>query len=277
MSTMPYALQDLSSYNDDLSSTSAEAFAKYVQLVSEYLRLACTARKSTSDERRFRHVLMAGLRTLTHVFRMLLLYTRNLDATWYHCQKAAYYYVEFMGQIGSDGNGFLQLNAKDAALFVYKKTLFDVNAERRKEFGSVIGGDDRLDNIDILTSVFGRCVAQAMDAVDSGVARAELARRASLRTAGLSRSLLNLALLGTEAAYRDRLSVVEWFDKSTSGWGDGRLPAFEMLVKKIRSHRPSIARLDGRAAQSRHCLDQATSDPAGYVSWLLGRKARAGQ
>ena len=274
---MPYALQDVASYNDDLTCTSAEAFAKYVQLVSEYLRLACGARKTTPDELRFRHILVSGLRTLTHVFRLLLLYTRNLDATWYHCQKAAYYYVEFMGQIGSDGNGFLQLNAKDAALFVYKKTLFEINGERRKEFGSVIGNDDRVDNIDTLTSVFSKCTAQAIESVALGTARAEMAAQTSAATLGLSRSLLNLALLGTEAAYRDRLNVVSWFDKSTAGWGAARLLAFEALARKIRSHRPSTTRLDARAAQTKHCVGHAQADPAAYVSWLLGRKARAGR
>ena len=38
-----------------------------------------------------------------------------------------------MGQIGEDSHTYLQLNSKDAALFVYKKTIFELDNEYRKE------------------------------------------------------------------------------------------------------------------------------------------------
>ena len=62
------------------------------------------------------------------------MYTKNLDLTVYHCKKAYLFYVEFIGQIGDDNNSYLQLNSKDATLFVYKKTIFEINNEYRKQF-----------------------------------------------------------------------------------------------------------------------------------------------
>ena len=71
---------------------------------------------------------------LKHIFNMLLLYTKNLKLTVHHCKKAYLFYVEFIGQIGNDNHSYLQLNSKDAMLFVYKKTIFEINNEYRKQY-----------------------------------------------------------------------------------------------------------------------------------------------
>ena len=65
---------------------------------------------------------------------------KNLDLSIHHCDKSTLYYVEFIEQIGNDTNSYLRLNSKDASLFIYKKTLFDINNEYRKQFN--------LENID---------------------------------------------------------------------------------------------------------------------------------
>jgi hypothetical protein len=40
--------------------------------------------------------------------------------------------VEFVGQISEDEKMFLQLTSRDATTYVYKKTIFEINNERRK-------------------------------------------------------------------------------------------------------------------------------------------------
>ena len=64
------------------------------------------------------------------------MYTKNLELTIYQCKKALYYYIEFIGQISdvSLHHSYLQLNSKDATLFVYKKTIYDINNVYRKNF-----------------------------------------------------------------------------------------------------------------------------------------------
>ena len=52
--------------------------------------------------------------------------------TYYHSQKAFYFYGEFISQIIEDPNNYLQLSSKDATLFVYKKTIFEINAQIQK-------------------------------------------------------------------------------------------------------------------------------------------------
>ena len=51
----------------------------------------------------------------------------------YHIKKGYLYYIEFVGQISEDNNSYLQLSSKDAMLFVYKKTIFELNNDFRKK------------------------------------------------------------------------------------------------------------------------------------------------
>lgn len=52
--------------------------------------------------------------------------------TYFHCQKSFYFYIEFVGQISEDEKMFLQLTSRDAATYVYKKTIFEINNDIRK-------------------------------------------------------------------------------------------------------------------------------------------------
>jgi len=79
-------------------------------------------------------IIIRGLNMLKHIFNVILLYTKNLKVTVHHCKKAYLFYVEFIGQIGNDNHSYLQLNSKDAMLFVYKKTIFEINNEYRKQY-----------------------------------------------------------------------------------------------------------------------------------------------
>ena len=105
-----------------------DTYMKYVNVINQYLLFGIETIKNKNLEY-LKYILIKGLFTISHVFKMLLLFTRNLDLTYYHCQKSYSYYIEFIGQIGDDAVTYLQLNSKDAAFFVYKKTIFDINRQ----------------------------------------------------------------------------------------------------------------------------------------------------
>jgi hypothetical protein len=77
-------------------------------------------------------ITIRGLDTITNVFNYILYHTKNLDLTYYHCQKSFYFYIEFVGQITEDDKMFLQLTTRDATIYVYKKTIFEINNEYKK-------------------------------------------------------------------------------------------------------------------------------------------------
>ena len=117
-------LNNSENYNKVIGVPITLIFKKYVELIHEYL-LFSNDNVYIQKPMYLKYVLIRGLETIQNVFNILLLYTKNLDLVTYHCQKSYYYYVEFIGQIGDDNHSFLQLNSKDATLFVYKKTIFD--------------------------------------------------------------------------------------------------------------------------------------------------------
>lgn len=67
-----------------------------------------------------------GMKCLNHIFILLLHYTNNLPFTYYHCEKGIYYFTEFISQIENE-NSFLKLSSIDAIIFVYKKTIYNIN------------------------------------------------------------------------------------------------------------------------------------------------------
>ena len=68
---------------------------KYTILISEFL-LCASENVIVQNDKYFVFILQRGLETLKHCFKMIYMYTRNLDLTIYHCKKAFCYYVEFI-------------------------------------------------------------------------------------------------------------------------------------------------------------------------------------
>lgn len=133
MSNKEKSLHNVENYNktfdyDDM----AEYINKYSFLIKEYINLA-SENIFIQNPTYYKFIIERGMETLQHIYSLLVMYTKNLDLVFFHCQKAYYYYIEFIGQIGNDSHSFLQLNSKDATLFVYKKTICDINPDYRKK------------------------------------------------------------------------------------------------------------------------------------------------
>jgi len=121
-----YSLHDTENFNKELTVTPNEVMVKYSDLLTEYTKFIIENIK-IKNPNYSRFIIIRGLDTITHVFTTILYYTKNLDTTYYHSQKSFYFYVEFISQISEAEKLFLQLSSRDAATYVYKKTLFDLN------------------------------------------------------------------------------------------------------------------------------------------------------
>ena len=122
---------NVDNYNDDFPDTFITIFTKYMTIINEYLKQALDS-IYIQNTQYYIYIIKKGIKTLNHVFKLLLIYTKNLDIVYYNCKKSYIYYIEFIGQIGDNNHSFLQLNPNDACLFVYKKTIFDINNDIRK-------------------------------------------------------------------------------------------------------------------------------------------------
>jgi hypothetical protein len=126
-----YSLHNIENYNKELNTNINEILKKYLNLLVEYYKFIIENIK-IKNKQFTRFIITRGLDTITNVFLNLLLYTKNADLTYFHCQKSFYFYVEFVGQISEDDKMFLQLTSRDASTYVYKKTIFEINNELKK-------------------------------------------------------------------------------------------------------------------------------------------------
>lgn len=127
-----YSLHDTENYKKELVCTVSDVTSKYSLLIIEYFKFIQENIKVSSNNNLSKFIIIRGLDTITNVFLYILYYTKNIDLTYFHCQKSFYFYVEFVGQISEDEKTFLQLSSRDATTYVYKKTIFDINNEFKK-------------------------------------------------------------------------------------------------------------------------------------------------
>jgi|TARA_X000000368_G_C22997796_1_gene697490 hypothetical protein len=155
-------IYETKNYNKSLTANEHDILNSFCQLVNEYL-FHITENIIIQNREYYIFIVLRGLHTLKHIFNVLLLYTKNLELTIYHAKKAYLFYVEFIGQIREDNNSYLQLNSKDATLFVYKKTIFEINNEYRKQF--TLSNKDKviLDYVNTFTQVLIEIFEEVID------------------------------------------------------------------------------------------------------------------
>ena len=123
-----YSLSEVNNYNKDLTVSVEDVMNKYTELLVEYIHFILDNIKIKNREYAD-FIVNRGLDTVTHVFTTILYYTNNLDMTVVHTQKSFFLYVEFINQISEVEKLFLQLSSRDAMIYVYKKTVFELNRE----------------------------------------------------------------------------------------------------------------------------------------------------
>ena len=155
---MNKSINSIDNYKQTLKETPSIVINKYLDIINEYITVAIS-NIHIQKNNYFKYVIIKGIETIQYVFIMLLLYTKNLDLVYHHCCKAFYYYIEFIGQVGDDSHVFLRLTSKDAILFVYKKTIFEINDSFKRTFDSPIENEKILfDNISAFIDIFNSCL-----------------------------------------------------------------------------------------------------------------------
>lgn len=128
-----YILYNTLNYKPTIDYSISDILTKFVSVNIEYMRFI-SEKITMKNKPYYKFIFERGIETLIHVFSIIFYYTKNLELTFYHTQKAYYFYIEFIEQISDDNVTFLQLSSRDAIMFVYKKTIFDINNEYRKNF-----------------------------------------------------------------------------------------------------------------------------------------------
>ena len=126
-----FLIYSVSNYKSNIDNSVQEILTKFVSAIVEYMRFI-SEKITMKNKPYYRFIFERGFDTLMHIFSIIFYYTKNLELTFYHTQKAYYFYIEFIEQISDDNVTFLQLSSRDAILFVYKKTIFELNNDHKK-------------------------------------------------------------------------------------------------------------------------------------------------
>jgi len=122
-----FALDNLDNYRNKLNMNCLNhIFINYTHIICEFFDLI-EKNKFKSNKGFHLYVISKGIETIQHIFTFLLLYTCNIELVYFHTHKAYYYYIEFMEQISKDDHYFIRFSVKDAILFVYKKTIYEID------------------------------------------------------------------------------------------------------------------------------------------------------
>ena len=127
-----YSLRNIDNFKQELNVEISEVILKYSFLLIDYFKLIIDNIKF-KNKNFSKFIIIRGIDTIRNVFSNILFYTKNIDITYFHCQKSFYYYIEFVGQILEDEKIFLQLTSRDATTYVYKKTIFEITNDLKEK------------------------------------------------------------------------------------------------------------------------------------------------
>jgi len=130
-----YALDDSLNYNYVLTNTAVECFTTYAEVINSYLVTFSDSKSIhtlfTPNKNLYNYLIDKGISTLNHIFKLILLYTKNLDLTINYCKQTIGYYVEFIEQ-NMCHNDNEKINYNNASRFSYSKTIDKLIKHYRK-------------------------------------------------------------------------------------------------------------------------------------------------
>ena len=120
---MEFSLKNENNYKSTFNESSLNIFNSYQEIIIEYNK---KYNIFFIDEQYNKYIKNKGLCGICNIFKLLLLYTKNIDLVKYHTNNAVLYFLGFVEQLANANNNYLNLNIKDAIMFIYKKTIFDI-------------------------------------------------------------------------------------------------------------------------------------------------------
>ena len=139
-----------------------DACNKLADILYEYIKTIFENSKQ-KQTKYHNFIMIRGLETIINVYTYLLQNTNNLDLAIYHTHRSFLFYLEFVEQITDEQHVFLQLTSRDATMYVYKKTIFDVKREILKEYISEINAElTYLNNVSQFFKLLGSLLINQM-------------------------------------------------------------------------------------------------------------------
>lgn len=159
-----FLLENLDNYKKTITNNISEIYSKYTEQIFDYITNIYSINIENNN-----YIIKKGIEIQTYVFKYIFLYTFNLDMAIYHMKNAQIYYIEFVSQINNESNSFLKLTLKDSALFVYKKTIFDINTNHKGNYNINDNNSHKIYIINKLIDIFNLLLYTIFDNLNNNV------------------------------------------------------------------------------------------------------------
>lgn len=83
---LPYLLTNVENYKNTLSCSLNEILNKYILVIVNYMKLF-SEKINIKKHNYYKFIFIRGLDTITNVFKILLLFTKNIELSYYHSQR----------------------------------------------------------------------------------------------------------------------------------------------------------------------------------------------
>jgi len=156
-----YSINNTDNYNMSCNIDLRNIINKYMEYINNFFLLI----KDNTYFKQYsysKYLIINGVQTANHILNMLIIYTKNIDLTFHHIERSFIYYVEFINQIMIN-NGSLNLNSKDASIFIYKKILYDIDDLHKKNINFDIELDTRLGDLLELIGLYNNILYSYID------------------------------------------------------------------------------------------------------------------
>ena len=271
-------ISNVENYNKTFEYSEIKPYIfRYMEIINEYM-MYVVENMIIQDDTYLLFLIRRGVETITHCFKILLMYTKNLELTIYQCKKALYYYIEFIGQISdvSLQHSYLQLNSKDATLFVYKKTIYDINNIYRKKFTLEDNEQEILNSISNIIMLFNSNLFNLLQKERLKYEKKESIIHFALEK---SASIINKILNNGNLSLIDKKTELSLFvfqnfqayDIDTIKYSN----ICEIFVKKLRKYKDKKSLLEMKSRVKEKLNDNKSiknlneMSPLRYINWLL--------
>ena len=193
-----------------------------------------------------------------------------MELTFTHTQQAFCYYIEFIGQIGDDNHGFLQLNSNDAILFVYKKTLFDINNEYRKDFILDDANKNKININELTIKIYNNIINTMIVSYPFTNKNNSITSDIYGKLNKLLSKIMHLNLTYTEIEYIEKLEVIEYYlTHIIEQYNNEYFIYIDLFLKKLKNNNISITNIKKKKYKYIFQEKLQNAPPSKFINWLF--------
>lgn len=125
------SLSNSENYYNKLSINTNDILLQQLNILEEYLKNMNDMFNINNKNKLY--IIIKGIETIFYIYQQILYYTNNHKLAYYYSHKSIYLYKEYNSQINDESNTFLNLTTRDAIIYIYKKTIFEIKQNLLKK------------------------------------------------------------------------------------------------------------------------------------------------